>query len=170
MNLKEVYFKDNFFSVGETEIFNQDKELLGYLDLESVFTSSLTVYSAEREPLLKGSFRFFSNKWLITNLRTNSEIGLVRPRFAFFEKRFEYQAYGKGVYEIISPVFSREYSIKDQAGQSVADFERVNNFFASAAFKLNNSSNTLSWIELVTVIMGVNQIQKRQRNSANSTN
>lgn len=167
--MKEIYFRDNFFSKGETEIYNENKELIGYIDLQSMFTSTLAVYSLDREPLLKGNFKFFSNKWYISDVEKNQEIGRVRPRFSFFEKHFEYEAYNRGVYKITSPIFSREYRITDMNNQAVAAFDRVNGFFESAAFRLKNDSDQLTWLELIVMIMGVNEIQKRQR-QANSAN
>ncbi|MDN8590450.1 hypothetical protein Q0V21_16880 [Paenibacillus sp. 11B] len=42
----ELYFRDNFFNAGYTEIMNheQEQEQAGHLDLKSAFGSSLDVF------------------------------------------------------------------------------------------------------------------------------
>ncbi|MEX2416026.1 MAG: hypothetical protein WD424_07765 [Paenibacillaceae bacterium] len=42
----KTYFKDNFFSAGKTDIWNEQLESLGYLDLRGAFGSALEVYDA----------------------------------------------------------------------------------------------------------------------------
>ncbi len=168
MSIEEVYFKDNLFSSGETGIIDKSGKKIGIIDLESFFSSSLTIYSNAKEPLLKGHFKFLSNKWFIENVAEGKEVGYVRSRFSFLEKRYEYEAYGRGIYTITSPAFSREYTITDSNGKPIGQFNKINNFFESAAFKLENHSEQLAWIELIVVIMGVNEIQKRHQRSANA--
>ena len=85
-----LYFKDNFFSSGITDIMDREGSVIGSLDLKSAFGSSLDVYNASGDPVCAGSFRFFSNKWNITG-GNGEELGLLRMRMSFYEK-FEYDA------------------------------------------------------------------------------
>jgi hypothetical protein len=50
--------------------------------------------------------------------------------------------------------------------QEVASFKKVNGFFQSAAFELTNLSDSLLTEELIAVVMGVNEIEKRRRNAS----
>ena len=86
----------------------------------------------------------------------------------FLPKKFTYETEGRGLYEIISPAFSKEYDITDESGVLVARFEQVNGWFSSGAFQLNNQSEYLDSYELVAVIMGMHAIQKRQRAASNA--
>lgn len=163
-----LYFRDNFFNAGITEILSSEQEQVGYLDLKSSFGSSLDVYAEDHALLYQGKFRFFSAKWEISDGRGNS-YGVLRSRFAFFEKKYTYETYGRGSYDIVSPAFSREYEVFDAYGSCVARFERVNGWFSSSAFHLWNDSDSLDTYELVAVIMGVNAIQAASRNNGANT-
>ncbi|QTN00656.1 hypothetical protein ERJ70_15980 [Sediminibacillus dalangtanensis] len=55
---ESIYFKDNFFSAGTTEIFNEDHEQIGLLDLKSAFSSGVDVMDKEGLIVIKGSFLF----------------------------------------------------------------------------------------------------------------
>ncbi|WP_019120523.1 hypothetical protein [Brevibacillus massiliensis] len=61
-----VYFRDNFFSAGETDILNEQEEKIGWLDLKSMFTASLDVYDQSGRCLHSGRFQFFGG-WVITD-------------------------------------------------------------------------------------------------------
>lgn len=163
-----IYFKDNFFSSGITEIMDKDGGVIGSLDLKSAFGSSLDVYNASRDLVCSGSFRFFSNKWNITDGH-GEELGLLRMRISFFTKKFEYDAGQRGVYEITSPAFSNEYEITDHAGRVVAHFSRISGWLQSGAYQLQNESDILGDWELVAVVMGIHQIRKRNNNAAASS-
>jgi len=158
------YFKDNFFSAGLTEIYTEDKEIVGTLDLKSAFSSSLDVLNAKDEIVVQGRFPFFSNRWIIED-HTGTELGVLRGRFSFFTKRFEYTSHEYGVYRIESPTFSRHYEIYNGDGEKEAEFDRINGFFQSPAFRLQNRS-PFSDGEMTAVVMGVYMIQKRNDSAA----
>jgi hypothetical protein len=161
---KCVYFNDNFFSSGITDIYNISQEKLGNLDLKSAFGSSLNVENEKGEVVVEGSFPFFSGRWSIKQA-DGSELGEVKASFAFFSKRYHYLT-NHATYEIESTAFSKEYTILDENNTEVATFKKVNGFFESAAFELKNLSDTLLTEELIAVVMGVNAIEKRRNSSA----
>lgn len=163
-----LYFKDNFFSSGITDIMDRDGSVIGSLDLKSAFGSSLDVYNASGDPVCSGSFRFFSNKWHIAS-GSGEELGVLRMRMSFFTKKFEYNAGSRGVYEITSPAFSNEYEITDDAGRGIAHFSRISGWLQAGAYLLQNESNVLGDWELVTVVMGIHQIRKRNNSAAASS-
>lgn len=158
----KLIFRDHFFSAGTTEIVDEASQPAGHLDLKSAFGSSLDVYDRDGRLLCGGAFRTFSNKWEITGAR-GEELGVLRARFSLFEKKFEYDAGGRGVYEIHSPAFSREYSVLDPMGKEVASFGRVSGWFSAGAYALECSTDKLDPYELVAVVMGVHSIQKRHQ-------
>ncbi|GIO98757.1 hypothetical protein J14TS5_38430 [Paenibacillus lautus] len=163
-----LYFKDNFFSSGITDIMDREGSIIGSLDLKSAFGSSLDVYNASGDPVCSGSFRFFSNKWNIVS-GNGDELGVLRMRICFFTKKFEYDAGSRGVYEITSPAFSNEYEITDDAGRVIAQFSRISGWLQSGAYQLQNESDVLGDWELVAVVMGIHQIRKRNNNAAASS-
>ncbi|MBP3963218.1 hypothetical protein [Paenibacillus lignilyticus] len=163
-----LYFRDNFFNSGVTEILNEQEENVGHLDLKSAFGSAIEVYGLNNQLQCAGSFPFLSGKWEVSNA-SGEQIGVLKSRFTFFAKKFTYETEGRGSYEILSPAFSKEYEITDESGSLVARFEQVNGWFSSGAFRLNNDSEYLDTYELVAVIMGMHAIQKRQR-AASSAN
>ncbi|MDQ0255778.1 hypothetical protein J2S74_003160 [Evansella vedderi] len=158
----KIYFKDNFFSAGITEIFNGNKQRIGSLDLKSAFTSSVDVLDKEQKVVSKGYFPFFSGKWVITD-GLEMELGLLRQRFSFFTKKYEYEAKGCGIFTIESEAFSREYEIFNEEGDKVALFKKINGFFESPVYQLANESQDLSNEEVIAMVMGVNMINKRNR-------
>ncbi|RAP77221.1 hypothetical protein [Paenibacillus montanisoli] len=162
-----LYFRDNFFNSGITEIFCEQQENVGHLDLKSAFGSAIEVYGKDSQLICSGGFRFFSGKWEVSGAN-GEQLGVLRSRLAFFTKKFTYEAEGRGSYEIVSPAFSKEYEISDESGVLVARFEQVNGWFSSGAFVLNNQSAYLDTYELVAVIMGMHAIQKRQRSAASN--
>ncbi|MDF2653221.1 MAG: hypothetical protein K0Q73_9026 [Paenibacillus sp.] len=163
-----LYFRDNFFNTGVTEILDEQGKNVGHIDLKSSFGSTIEVYGHNGQLLCKGSFPIFSSKWEVTGA-DGGQLGVLRSRIALFTKKFTYETKGQGSYEIISPVFSKEYEISDDSGALVARFEQVNGWFSSGAFLLNNQSEYLDTYELVAVIMGMHAIQKRQNAGANNT-
>ncbi|TLS54077.1 hypothetical protein FE782_01650 [Paenibacillus antri] len=160
-----LYFRDNFFSAGMTEILNEREQRVGHVDLKSAFGSSIEVYGQDGRLLYQGSFPIFSNKWQVTDAN-GGQVGVLKSRLTFFSKKYTYDTAGRGSYEIVSPAFSREYDITDGSGM-VARFEQVNGWFSSGAFLLNNRCVDLDSYELVAVILGMHAIQKRQRSAAN---
>lgn len=159
-----VYFSDQFFSAGRTDIFNQSEERIGSLDLKSSFTSSLNIENEEGTVVIEGAFPFLSNRWAI-KYPGGDELGNVKASFSFFSKKFRYET-GRETYEIESPAFSNEYVIYDENEKKVAVFQKVNGFLEAAAYELSNQSESLSTEELIAVVMGVNAIQKRNRSTA----
>ncbi len=161
----ELYFSDNFFNAGQTEILNQSGEAAGRLDLRSMIGSALDVYGPGGELLYTGRFQLMLRRWRVLDAGER-DIGLLRPRFTLFTKKFEYDAGERGIYEIESPNFSKEYVITEN-GTEVARFARTSGWIRSGAYRLSNRSR-LSDYEMIAVVMGVNAIRKRQRSAANS--
>ncbi|TLS38286.1 hypothetical protein [Pseudalkalibacillus caeni] len=160
-----VYFNDNFFSSGTTEIYTEDKAKTGELDLKSMFSSGVEVLDENNKMVVAGKFPFLSRKWEVTN-ENSEQLGLLKETISFFQKTYEYKKESGDVYYIESPAFSLEYTILDERKEQVAKFEKISVFFASPAFKLTNRSTKLSTEELVAVVMGVNAIQKRKRSAS----
>jgi hypothetical protein len=165
MNHRTVFFADNFFSSGQTDILTEDESRVGSLNLKSMFSAGVDILDGEERILCSGKFKFFSNKWVILNSK-EEEVGVLRMRFSFFTKKFEYDSLTRGVYTITSPAFSRDYEILNEAEEVMAKFEKVSGFFSSAAFRLTNRSEQLYLAELIALVMGVNAIQKRQNSRA----
>jgi hypothetical protein len=163
---KCVYFTDQFFSFGITDIYNELQEKVGELDLKSAFTSSMSVENEKGEIVVEGCFPLFSGKWVIKK-SDGTELGKVSASFSFFTKRYKYTT-NNGRFEIESPAFSKEYTILNEINEEVATFKKVNGIFQAAAYELKNISGSLLTEELITVVMGVNEIEKRRRSSANS--
>ncbi|MCL6458863.1 MAG: hypothetical protein K6T85_12725 [Gorillibacterium sp.] len=162
----QLIFRDSFFSAGRTDIVDASGNPAGVLDLGSAFSAKVEAYNAEGRLACKGKFRHaLSSKWLVLG-PAEEELGLLRSRMSFLSKRYEYEAYGRGVFEITSPAFSREYEVTQTSGQLVARFERINGFFSSGAFRLDNQLDSLDSYELTVVIMGVHAIQKSQQAAA----
>lgn len=157
----DLYFRDNFFNAGFTEILDDQENKIGHLDLKSSFGSAIDIYDVNDKLLYKGGFPFFSGKWEISN-PDGSLVGVLRNRFTMFSKKFSYETEGRGSYDITSPAFSKEYEISDQSGALVANFAKVNGWLSAGAFTLRNQSLDLDSYELVAVIMGMHAIQKRQ--------
>jgi hypothetical protein len=162
---KIVYFQDNFFSAGRTDIFNGSKEKVGELDLKSMFSSGVEVLDLNGSVKVSGKFPFFGLKWRIYDSH-EQEIGALKQKLSFFSKKYEYDANGRGTYFIKSEAFSKQYDIYQDETTIVAKFEKVSGFFASPAFQLSNHSDQLTTEELIAVVMGVNAIQRR--NNSNS--
>lgn len=162
-----IYFKDNFFSSGTTDIMNENGEIVGNVDLKSAFGSSLDIYDETGEKVCGGKFRFFSNKWEVSDAN-EYELGVLRIRMSFFTKRFEYDAGERGIYEITSPSFSKEYEVQDQGGRTVARFSQTSGWLQSGAFYLENDSHLISNWEWIAVVMGVHAIRKRANNNGAS--
>jgi hypothetical protein len=165
VNHRTVFFADNFFSSGQTDILTQDESKIGSLNLKSMFSSSVDILDETDQVLCSAKFKFFSNKWFILNAK-EEEVGVLRTRFSFFTKKYEYDSLNRGLYSIISPAFSRDYEILNEAEEVAAKFEKVSGFFSSAAFRLTNHSEQLYLAELVALVMGVNALQKRQNSRA----
>lgn len=163
---KELYFKDNFFSVGRTEIFNSSKERVGEIDLKSAFSLSIDVLNKAGSLVVIGKFTIFSNKWRIYN-SNEQEIGVLTQKISLLMKKFEYTANNRGVFQIKSEPFSREYMILDEQENLITKFEKVSGFFSASAFQLSNFSDELTMEELIAVVMGVNEIQKRNSGGGN---
>ncbi|UJF34518.1 hypothetical protein [Paenibacillus hexagrammi] len=163
--MMRLYFRDNFFYAGQTDILNESNERIGEVDLRSAFGSSLGVFDQTGQQRYTGKFPVFSNKWVVSD-GFEEERGVLRYRFSFFTKRYEYYSQNKGVFEITSPAFSREYEVRSEDGRLAATFEKVNGWFSASAYCLENFTDELDSFEWVAVILGMHEIQKRH-NSAN---
>ncbi|XEC97000.1 hypothetical protein AB6A23_10935 [Paenibacillus tarimensis] len=163
----ELYFNDNFFSAGETQILDASGGQSGTLDLHSAFSAALSVYGPDSALRCRGKFRFFSGKWEVTDGQ-GSMLGVLRSRFTLFTKRYEYDAGRRGVFQIESPAFSKAYTILDSAGTEAASFDKTSNWLQSGAFRLRNHTTILDSYELIAVVMGVHSIQKTQAQAANA--
>lgn len=163
-----LYFKDNFFSAGRTEIFNSSKERVGELDLKSAFSSSVDVLDPDGNPVVSGKFVFLSNKWRIID-KSDQEIGLLIQKLTFLSKKYKYDAYGRGTYLIESKPFSDTYDIFDEQENLIARFENVSVIFESSAYQLSNYSEKISSEELIAVVMGINAIGKRRSSNASAS-
>ena len=160
----ELYFKDKFFSSGVSDIMNNGGEVVGKIDLKSAFTSSLEVFDNDGQIVCMGKFRMLLNKWVISDGR-DGELGVLRRRMSFLTQKYEYDAGSRGVFEITSPAFSKEYSIQSSHGESIASFARINSWLQTGAFRLLNESKDLDSYELVAIVMGVHEIQKRDQHN-----
>ncbi|RTE11654.1 hypothetical protein [Paenibacillus whitsoniae] len=161
----QLYFRDNMFNAGVTEILDEQQAVVGHLDLKSAFGSSIHVYGSRDELLCSGKFRFFSSKWVITD-GNDDELGVLRSRFTFFSKKYTYEKDGRGSFDIESPAFSKEYEVMDESGALVARFEKVSRWFSSGAYLLDTHSDRLDAYELLAVIMGIHEIQKHTNTAA----
>ncbi|MCQ4086466.1 hypothetical protein [Saccharibacillus sp. JS10] len=161
----ELYFSDNFFNAGQTEILNEAGEAVGRLDLRSLFGSALDIYGAGGELLYTGRFQMMLRRWKVLN-GNNEEVGVLRPRFTILTKKFSYDAGVRGEYEIESPNFSKDYVIT-RDGSVAAEFSRTSGWIRSGAYRLQNYSELPDY-ELIAVVMGVNAIRKRQRSASSS--
>ncbi|MCD8500770.1 MAG: hypothetical protein LRY71_02690 [Bacillaceae bacterium] len=93
---------------------------------------------------------------------------MLKQRFSFASKKFEYTAHGRATYQIFSGAFSREYDVMTMEDEVVASFKKISGVFSSPAFQLMNYSNMLDNEELIAVVMGVNMIIKRNTAAASS--
>lgn len=164
MEARRVYFKDNLFSSGETEIKDGNGRTVGTLDLHSMFQSGVTVKGTEGLTGYSGKFRKLSNTWMVFD-RSGQEIGALKYKLAFFRKKFAYESHSHGTFMIESPAFSREYVMKSEQDRTAAHFRSISGIFAAGAFELTNDS-PLPMEELIVVVMGVHAIQKRQTAAA----
>jgi hypothetical protein len=160
-----LYFMDNFFSSGRTDIYNTEKERVGELDLKSAFSAGVEVLNNDGGVLASGKFPFWGNRWIVFG-KDGDEIGELKQKWSFFSKKFQYQSFGSRTFFIESEAFSKEYTILDSQGAVVCHFERVSGFFASPAYRMENMSSDLSNEELIAVIMGINAIQKRNNSAS----
>ncbi|CDN41983.1 MULTISPECIES: hypothetical protein [Paenibacillus] len=159
-----IYFKDNFFNSGPTEIMDEDGTVIGHVDLRSMFGASLEVFDRDGATLFQGKFPLFSRRWSVLG-QGEREAGELRQRLAFLSKRFEYDSFGRGVFEIASPAFSDLYEITDEAGNMAAGFRKVSGWVLPSAYRLETYTSSVGEMEWVCVILGMNAIQKAARTS-----
>jgi hypothetical protein len=74
VNHRTVFFADNFFSSGQTDILTQDESKIGSLNLKSMFSSSVDILDETDQVLCSAKFKFFSNKWFILNAKEAEEV------------------------------------------------------------------------------------------------
>ncbi|WP_059172101.1 hypothetical protein [Bacillus sp. FJAT-27445] len=167
MDKQTLYVSDNFFSAGQTDIYNGSKEKVGEVDLKSMFSAGLDVLNQEGKIIVSAKFPFLSRRWVVTG-SDGQEIGNLKAKFAFFAKRYEYSTAEGGVFEIESEAFSNLYILYDENGNEAGRFEKISGFFSAAAFQLSSSDKGLDVYEMIAVVMGVNAIQKAARNARNA--
>ncbi|MFC3747424.1 hypothetical protein [Paenibacillus sp. GCM10012306] len=136
--MRELYFSDNFFSKGITPIMDVSGQFAGELDLHSAFSTAISVYGPDKNKLFHGRFPFFSSKWEVSNHEGNV-LGRLRSRFSFGSKKYEYDAGARGIYSIVSPMFSKLYTIENNYGRQSATFQQVNGWLQSRAYRLLGS-------------------------------
>lgn len=163
MEATTVYFENNFFSMGLTDIWDEQERRIGRLDLQDLFSSGVTVLDLHGKELASGAFRFFSNTWVVKDGDGN-EAGELRGKFAFLASKYEYEHMRFGAFPIASEMFSQQYSIETADGDPAASFERTNHVLGPASFRLHNVSE-LPTAEWIAVVMGVHAIQQRRRSS-----
>ncbi|PYZ98963.1 hypothetical protein CR205_10455 [Alteribacter lacisalsi] len=157
-----MIFSDNFFSAGQTPIFNEEKEQIGSLDLKSAFNSNVDIINQDGDLLMKGSFPVFSNQWKVTDFR-GEELGSLKQNITLFSKKFEYRTGSRGTYRIEGEGFSHDYKILGEDGDLHGDFHKTSGFFEAASFELLNQSDVLGDEELIAIVMGVNMLNKRKK-------
>jgi len=162
---KYVYFTDQFFSSGRTDIFNESQQKIGSINLRSSFTSSVSVENELGESIVEGSFLPLSNRWVVKH-SYGDELGKVKMAFTLFSKSYHYTNHSSNRFKIEAPAFSKEYMIMDENKKVVAMFQKVSGVFQAAAYELRNDSEILSTEELIAVVMGVNAIERRRRSSS----
>ncbi|WP_256759730.1 hypothetical protein [Cohnella sp. WQ 127256] len=160
----KIYFRDNFFNSGRTEILSESNEYVGEVDLRSSFGSALDVYGVDGGHLYGGKFPMLSYKWIVTG-PGGVEWGQLRYRMSFLSKRYEYDSFTRGVYEITSPAFSREYEIHDEKGVLAATFQKESGWFEASAYCLTTFSDDVDSYEWISVVLGMHEIQKRHRSN-----
>ncbi|MBP3041910.1 hypothetical protein J9303_21060 [Bacillaceae bacterium Marseille-Q3522] len=168
MAQQTLYFSDNFFSAGRTDIFNEAKEKVGVLDLKSAFTSGVEVIDSAGRLQVSAKFPLLGFRWAVFD-NQGTEIGALREKLSFFSKKYEYQAFEREKYIIHSEAFSKEYMVYKNETDEVAKFERISGFFSSPAYRLAQITDELPMDELIAVVMGVNAIQKRRRSNSAAT-
>ncbi|MGP7817938.1 hypothetical protein [Niallia sp. 01092] len=169
MTRETLYFTDNFFSAGKTTIFNELKKEVGVLDLKSAFTSGVSVLDTDGNAVISGKFPLMGSRWRIYD-NQGTEIGNLRNKFSLLSKKYEYNAYGRGIFLIKSEAFSKQYQlVKEGTEEVVAEFNRITGFFSSPAYQLIKFDDVLFMEELIVVVMGVNAIEKSINSAASSS-
>ena len=65
ISMNQLFFSDNFFSAGRTDIYNSDREMVGALNLRSAFSSKVEIEDVNGDVTMEGAFTFFANKWIV---------------------------------------------------------------------------------------------------------
>lgn len=113
--IQTVYFQDNFFSSGETEIRDGTNQCIGSLDLKSAFSSSVAVMDEGGHEVMHGFFRFLSNSWYVED-GNRAQLGSLKPAWFSFSKKYHYQTNSRGNYEITSPAFLKDKKVYKFSG------------------------------------------------------
>ena len=155
-------FRGKAFNGGRIEIVNEHEEPVGVIGLLGLFRSSMAVFGRDGDgPLFGGKFRMLSHKWAVTDA-SGEECGMLKCQWLSLFERYEYDRYGVGGFKIKASLFSRKYEIRNDKGELVVSFQKVNRWLESPAFRLTVHRR---WIidgyEWVVVVMGINEIQKR---------
>lgn len=154
----ELYFKDNFFSNGVTEIMDESGTEVGSLDLKSAFSPSVDVYGRSGELFYKGRLETIApyRRWKILDAN-KEEIGELRSKFSWKGRIFEYDAGRRGVYGIRAP-FSLEGFAITENDQKIASYAKINGWLSPNAYVLRSPSLRIEPYEWVAVVMGVSAL------------
>ncbi|CAH0345449.1 hypothetical protein [Bacillus sp. CECT 9360] len=167
MSRESLYFTDNFFSAGRTEIYNESKEKVGELDLKSVFSSGVDVLDSEGNLVISAKFPVLRSKWKVYD-NQGQEIGVLKQKFTFFAKKYEYHAYERGSFLVKSEAFSKQYEIYKAEKKLAATFAKISGFFSSPTYQLQNYTDELPSEELIAIVMGINAIEKNNTAAAST--
>ncbi len=119
-------FREKAFNGGRIEIVNEHEEPVGVIGLLSVFRSSMAVFGRDGDgPLFGGKFRMLSHKWVVTDA-SGEECGMLKCQWLSLFERYEYDRYGVGGFKIKASLFSRKYEIRNDKGELVVSFQKVN--------------------------------------------
>ncbi len=163
-----VYFEGNFFSTGNTRIFNEQKQEIGSIRLKRIGNSMVEIYDQAGNLLLRGKLGIWSHRWFVYD-GEGKKIGVLKSNFPFFPKKYDYLSLQEEAHFILKPPYlGSECGIFDKTGKEVAHFERRDDLFDEPVYMLENHS-PVTMQELVMMIRGACTMQKRHRSAASTT-
>lgn len=152
----DLYFKDTFFSAGESAILDEAGESVGMMDLHGLARAKIDIYGPEGELRYLAKLMPFLLWWKVMN-PAKEELGMLTLQAALLKRKFKYDAGERGMYTIEAPAFTKEFVVTYE-GAEVASLIKTNNFWSySDAYWLHNESK-LDAYEWVAVAMGVNTL------------
>ncbi|WP_338554725.1 hypothetical protein [Paenibacillus sp. KS-LC4] len=160
-----LYFRESFLNSGSTSIMNEAGQSAGLIIPKGAFGTSVEVYDANEMKMCQAKIHFFLMKWEVSD-SCGVLLGVLRPRMSFMNRRFEYDAGGRGCYLIESQAFSKEYIIMNRREELIASFAQTSGWMQSGVYCMWNETRLLGDYELIAVIVGVNEIRKRQNSSS----
>jgi len=152
----DLYFKDTFFSSGESGILDEAGENVGMMDLHGLARARVDIYGPEGELRYIAKLMPFLLWWKVMNT-AKEELGMLTLQAALLKRKFKYDAGERGIYMIEAPAFTKEFVVARE-GNEVASLVKTNKFWSSSdAYRLHNES-MLDAYELVAVAMGINAL------------